>query len=92
VLSVVDAVQLAEQGIAIFFGPIGEVDDEVFDLLARCVPQGLGAAKIHGVGLHQRRIESMLANNLAEAITNPRAIPIAAVPVCRMWRKNGSRG
>ena len=33
------AVELAEQGIAVFFGPVGQVLDEVLDLLAGCLAQ-----------------------------------------------------
>ena len=29
------AVELAEQGIAVFLGPVGQVSDEILDLLAR---------------------------------------------------------
>jgi hypothetical protein len=71
------AVQLAEQGIAVFFCPISEMNDEVLDLLAGGIAQGLGAAEIYGVRLHQIGIELVLPNELAEAITNPRSISIS---------------
>jgi hypothetical protein len=67
------AVELAEQSVAIFLGPVGQVRDEVLDLFAGGFAQGLHAAEIGGVGLDQVGIELMLANELAEAIANRRA-------------------
>src|SRR4029077_14809798 len=40
------AFEVAEQGIAIFFGPIGQVLDKVFDLLAGSLAEGLNAEKV----------------------------------------------
>ena len=45
------AVQLAEQGIAIFFGPVGQVRDEVFHLFTGGIAKSLHAAEIGGIAL-----------------------------------------
>src|SRR3989442_13566185 len=39
------AVELAEQGVPVLLGPIGQVRDEVLDLLPRGFAQGLGPAE-----------------------------------------------
>src|SRR5215469_6697842 len=59
------------------------MDDEVLNLVAGCVTQGLYAAEIDRIGLDQVGIELMLPNDLAEAITNG----ATAVPVSRLWRQ-----
>ncbi len=78
---------MAEQGIAILFGPVRQMRDEVLNLLASGFAESLGTAEVDCVGLHQNGIELMLANDLAQAVTNPRAIPVSAIPVCRMCRE-----
>src|SRR5229473_67607 len=80
-------VQLAEQGIAIFLCPVGEVDDEVLDLLAGSFAQRLGSTEVHGIRLHQIWIQLMLPDDLAQAVANPRAISVAAVSVHRLRRE-----
>jgi hypothetical protein len=45
------AVELAKESIAICLGPVGEMRDEVLDLLPRRFAQGLHATKICGVRL-----------------------------------------
>jgi len=45
------AVELAEQGVAVFLGPVGQVNDKILDLLARCLAQGLDSAEIGCVRL-----------------------------------------
>ena len=45
------AVELAEQGVAIFLCPIGQVGDEVFNLVTGGIAKGLHAAKICRIGL-----------------------------------------
>src|SRR5207237_8494485 len=67
------AVELAEQGIPIFFGPVSEMSNEGFDLLARGLAQGLSRAEVRRIGLHQDGIELMLADDLAEAVADCRA-------------------
>ena len=61
---------MAEQGVPIFAGPVGQVSDEVFDLLTGGFPKSLGAAEIDGVGLDQVRVELVLTNQLAKAVTD----------------------
>ena len=68
---------MAEQGIAILLGPVCKVGDEVLDLLPRGFAQSLRAAEVDGVGLHQTRIELVLANQLAEAVADFRATIIS---------------
>src|SRR5207253_10201140 len=77
-------VELAEQGIPILFGPISKVDNKVFDLLARGFAQDFDSAKINGVGLHQVRIELMLANQLAKSVAD---LPAAVVSISRSGGK-----
>ena len=48
---------MAEQGIAVFLGPVGQVRDETLDLLAGGLAEGLGAAEVDGVGLDEVGIE-----------------------------------
>ena len=69
-LSAEIAVELAEQGIAVFLSPVGQVGDEVFDLLASGLAQCLDAAEIGRVRLDQGGVELMLANQLAEAVAD----------------------
>ena len=65
---------LAEQGIAVFFGPIGQMCDEVFNLFAGGFTQALRSAEVGRVGLDQRSIESMLAG--IECLRNIRSYRI----------------
>ena len=55
--------------------------DEVLNLLAGRLAQGLGPAEVDGVGLDQVGIELMLADDLAEAVADSGA---AIVPVGRL--------
>src|ERR1019366_322684 len=54
------------------------MNNEVFHLLSGGVAQRLDAAEVRCVGLHQVRIELMVADNLAKAITHLRS---AVVPI-----------
>ncbi len=47
------------------------MNDEVLNLLAGGLAQGLDSAKISGIGLHQIRIELMPADDLATADPAP---------------------
>src|SRR5579864_7911912 len=79
---------------AVFLGPVGEVCDECFDLLARGLTQGFSSAEIDCVGLHQLGIELVLANELAKAIANSSAVSIsgmAVIAVGRLWRQFANR-
>src|SRR2546425_205697 len=78
------AVELAEEGIPVFLGPVGQVRDEVPDLLAGSFAQGLGPAEVGGVGLDQIGVELMLADDLAQAVADSGA---AVVPVRRLRRE-----
>src|SRR5205823_11771323 len=42
--------------------------------------------EVGGIGLNEVGVELMLPNELAEPVANPRAIAVAAVPVCRLRR------
>ena len=64
------AVELADQGIAVFLCGLGQVLDEALDLLAVRIPERRSAAEIDGVGLDQLGIELVLADDLAEPITD----------------------
>ena len=72
------AVELAKQRIAILLSPIGQVRDEVLDLLASGFTQSLYAAEIGGIGLDQSGIELMLADELAQPIADraPAIVPV----------------
>ena len=65
------AVELAEQGIAVLLGRVGQLLDEGFDLLAGGVFEGLGAAEVDGVGFHQFGIELVLADESGRADRGP---------------------
>ena len=65
------AVELAEQSVAVFLGPVGQVGDEGFDLFAGGLTEGFGAAEVYSVRLHEIGIELVLADQLAEAVTDP---------------------
>ena len=75
------AVELAEQGIAVFLGPVGQVGDEGFDLFAGGFAEGFGAAEIDGVGLDQVGIELVLADQLAEAVADFGAAVVSVLPL-----------
>ena len=76
------AVELAEQGIAVLLGPVGQVRDEVFHLLAGGIAKRLDPAEIGRIRLDQVGIELMLADDLAESVANRAA---AVVSVGRLW-------
>src|ERR1039458_2209930 len=80
------AVELAEQGIAVLLGPVGQLLDEVLNLFAGGLSERLRAAEVDRVGLYQFGIELVLADELAEAVTH---FGTAAIPVsiCVLGRK-----
>jgi hypothetical protein len=53
------------------------VCDKAFDLLSLRFAKGLGPTEINGVSLHQVGIELMLADKLAEAVSESRATVIS---------------
>jgi len=75
------AVQLAEQSIAVFLGPIGEMRYKAFDLLARGFAEGFGATEIDSVRLDQVGIELMLTDQLAQAVADsgPALVSVLAI-------------
>src|SRR5205085_8264211 len=73
-----------QQGIAIFFGPVAKMNDEVLHLFAGGFAQCLGATEVGGIGLYEVSVELMLPDELTEPVANPRAIAVAAVPVYRL--------
>lgn len=54
------AVELADQGVAVPFGPVSQFLDEVLDLLAGGFSESLRAAEVDGVGFNQFRIKLVL--------------------------------
>jgi hypothetical protein len=81
---------LAEQGIAVFRSTFGKMGHKFLDVLARGFAKSFAAAEVDGVRLHQIRIELVLADELAEAITNPAAVPISTMTVAAIARLGGS--
>ena len=67
-LPAIAAQHLFSEFFVVFLGPVGQVDDEGFHLLAGGLAESLGAAEIDGVGLHEIGIELVLANELAKAV------------------------
>jgi len=74
--------ELTEQGIAVPLGPISQLLDERLDLIACGLTQALNAAEISGVGLHQRSIKLVLANELAKPVAN---FGTTVVSVSGLW-------
>ena len=72
------AVELAEEGIAVLLGPVGQLLDEVLNLFAGGLSERLCAAEVDGVGLYQFGIELVLADDLAETVAD---LGATAVPV-----------
>jgi len=79
------AVELAEESIAVLLGPDGQLLDEVLNLFPARISQRLCSAELDGVGLYQFGIELVLADDLAETVTDlgATAVPIA---VRTLWR------
>src|SRR5437870_1721621 len=57
--------------------------DEVLDLRAGSLAQGLRPAEVDGVSFHKGGIKLMLADDLAEAVAD---LGTTVVPVSRLWR------
>src|SRR5205823_5611870 len=73
-------VELAKQRVLILCRPVGQVVDELFDLLPVSVFKSLRAAEVDGVGLDQDGIKLMLTDQLAEAIAEL-GFCLPAIPV-----------
>src|SRR4051794_23442482 len=63
-------IELAAECVAVFVSPIGKMINEILYLISRSVAQGLRAAKVGRVALHEVGIELMLADELAKTISN----------------------
>src|SRR5437868_9110945 len=85
------AVELAKQRIAVTFGPVSQVLDEVFNLLASGLTKSFHTAEVGRIRLHQSGVELMLANDLAETIADFGAT-IPTVPVYWLSRQFASIG
>jgi hypothetical protein len=59
---------LLDKGILVLRRPIGQMVDELFDLLPRRFVQGFGPAEVKCIRLHQDWIELVLTNEQAETI------------------------
>ena len=55
--------------------------NKAFDLLARGFAEGFGTAEIDGVGLDQIGIELVLADQLAETVTDFRATVVSVLAI-----------
>ena len=66
------AIELAEQSIAVLLGPVGQLLDEVLNLVAGGISESLRAAEVDGVGLYEFGVEFVLADDLAETVANLR--------------------
>ena len=73
------AVELAEQGIAVFLGPVRQVRDEGFYLFTGSIAKRLDAAEVCRIRLDQVGIELMLTDDLAESIANGATMPFPFV-------------
>ena len=56
------AIELAEEGRAVFRGPFGEIANEAFDLLARGVSQIQSATEIGSISFDEIGIKLMLTD------------------------------
>ena len=72
------AVELAEQGIAVLLGPVGQLPDEVLNLFPAGISESFGTAEVDGVGLYQFGVELVLADDLAKTVAD---LGATAVPV-----------
>jgi hypothetical protein len=80
------AVELAEEGIAVFLGPVGQLLDEVLNLFPAGLSKRLCATEVDGIGLYQFWIELVLTDELAETVADLGATAVP-VPICVLWRE-----
>jgi len=85
------AVELAEQSLAVFLGGIGQLLNKILDLFAAGVLEALGTAEVDGIGFDKFGIELVLANDLAEPITQSvaRTVAVCAFAVGQKLREKG---
>src|ERR1035441_9488432 len=75
------AVEVTQQSTTILLGRLSKLLHEVFDLLTSGVFECFGAAEINGIGFHQLGIELVLADDLAEPVTDLVTSTTIAIPV-----------
>src|SRR5208283_2123756 len=80
------AVELAEQGIAVLVGPVGQLLDEVLNVFVASVSERLRTAEVDGISLYQFWIKLVLANDLAEAVPHLGASAVS-IAIRILWRK-----
>ena len=73
------AVELAQQGVAVPSGPIGQVGDEGLDLAFGGVSKGWGSAVVSGIGLHEGGVKLVLTDQQAETIAKARLTIVTAI-------------
>ena len=61
---------MADKGVTVLLGPVGQLLDEVLNLFPAGLSECLGAAEVDGVGLYEFGVELVLADDLAEAVTD----------------------
>ena len=69
-------IEFADQRVSIFLRSLGEVGDEGFNQVAASILERLRAAEVGGIGLHERGIEVVLADQKAELIPQTRMMTI----------------
>jgi hypothetical protein len=79
------AVELAEQSIPVFRGPVAQLLDEVLNLLATGISESLGTAEVNGIGLYEFSVEFVLSDNLAKSVPDLGAGAIAVRVVRRTF-------
>ena len=77
------AVELADEPLAIFGGALSQIVDKGFDLISAGISQGGGTAAVSCVGLHEARVELVLADQQAEAVAEARLAVVVAITSVR---------
>src|ERR1035438_6866019 len=75
------AVEVTQQSTTILLGRLSKLLHEVFDLLTSGIFEGFSTAEIDGIGFHQLGIELVLADDLAEPVTDLVTSTTIAIPV-----------
>jgi hypothetical protein len=74
-------VEVAEQAFSVFVSPICKVADERFNLISGGVAERGYSAVISGVGFHETGVESVLADQEAEAVAQTRLTIVMTIAV-----------
>jgi hypothetical protein len=86
-----NTIELAEQRIPVFLGPVSQMRDERFDLFPRDFAQGLYTAEVSCVRLDQTRIEAVLAKSAGKCDQGlSRAAIVSVGRVGRRLRGSGA--